>query len=562
MIHRLPEEGARSESSRERLWRTLVELRSSLPRFKHPRKMMVHGLRQAIHALNAEAGAVAILGGLHRVADLAFTIPEGSQWNLGLLNDFLKLRQPAIPEDLILAQVNRRDRPWGVIAIRWPRGAVTSRVIGNLHAIAGVITEAIGDYDDDKVDELRHSVEHKIANRQRPKDTIYDIIHGLRDITQYNHSATLFVAEANSSIFELVAEQIAWTKAKSKRIGQRVELDFSQCGHLPEIEIGLFTNSPDGWTPSIPSRLSSVVERLAEAPVLSDGAPGEQCILCAYVRTPDGSLGILKVSSRGSACLGTFEAQLVERLMPMLSLVLQYLHRTEILEDQVLQAERKGALADISRGIAHDVNNALGSVIPLIQQIHFDIKNGSLRPDTLAEDLEVIESGLQTCRRIFGGLLASARSGDKSIGNGNIRRALDTSINVLRDRIRRQRIDLSQLIPSELPVVRGNQGDLSQVFLNLVANSLDAMNNGGKLFIEAIERPNFIEVVVSDDGCGIPEEILPRVTDPFVSTKQTGNGLGLSICRSIMWEIDGAMDIQSVPGKGTSIRLQFAIEDR
>jgi len=506
------------------------------------------------------SGAVAMLSRVHAVAELVYALPGRSEWNVGLLNDHIKRRKPKLPQGLMLASVTRRDRPWGVIAVKMADGRATSGNMSRLRVIADLITEAIERFDDDRVDRLIRSLEHKIANRQRPKDTIYDIIHGIRDLTQYDHSAALYVAQPLDSKFELVAEQIAWKKARSKRIGQKVSLDATVCGNATEIRIGLFRKSNGTWVASGSNELQAIAECLEPLSASGDGAPDERCMLCAFVHTPDGTTGILKVSSHEPMSLGSFEAQLLDRLMPMLSLVLQFLHRTGQLEDQVLQAERKGALADLSRGIAHDVNNALGSVIPLVQQIKHDADEGRVRAELLSEDLTVIEAGLQTCRRIFGGLLASARSGDRTIGNGNVRRALDSAVSILKDRVRREGVSLSMDVPSELPVVRGNQGDITQVFLNLLTNSLDAMDDGGTIAVAAREVGTTVEIAVTDDGCGIPEDVLPRVTDPFVTTKRTGNGLGLAICRSILWEIGAEMRIESEVGTGTKTILFLAKE--
>lgn len=551
--------GSAFASSEERFLRSLFDLRSALPGHAHPRKMMVESLQPAIDMLEASSGAVAMLSGVPAVAELAYAIPTRSGWNLGLLNDHIKLRKPALPDNLIVAPVTRWSRPWGVIAVRTSDGAATTGQINRLRAVAGIVTEAIERFDDDRVDRLILSIEHKIANRQRPKDTVYDIIHGIRDLIKYDHSATLYVAGPGSCSFELVAEQITWKKARSRRIGQRVNLNVEDCRNLHKIKIGIFRKANGVWVATGSNDLHPLAECMVEEG-FGEVSPEEQCLLCAHVQMPDGSTGVLKIASCDPTSLGTYEAQLVDRLMPILSLVLQFLHRTEQLEYQVLQAERKGALADLSRGIAHDVNNALGSVIPLIQQIKQDASIGALQCDLLSEDLEVVETGLQTCRRIFGGLLASARSGDRNIGNGNVRRALDSAAGILRDRIRRQRGNLTVSVPIELPVVRGNQGDITQVLLNLLTNSLDAVAEGGQISVEAREGHNWVEITVKDDGCGIPDDLLPRVTDPFVTTKATGNGLGLAICRSILWEVGGEMNIESKVGVGTTARLRLRIE--
>ena len=120
----------------------------------------------------------------------------------------------------------------------------------------------------------------------------------------------------------------------------------------------------------------------------------------------------------------------------------------------------------------------------------------------------------------------------------------------------RRNIQLSIEIPSDLAPVACGQGDLEQVFLNLLTNAREAMPVGGSLVVRALAHPDRVAVSVIDTGCGIAPEHLPRVQDPFFTTKEHGNGLGLSICRSILWEIGGNLTIDSDRHRGTRSRLQ------
>lgn len=112
---------------------------------------------------------------------------------------------------------------------------------------------------------------------------------------------------------------------------------------------------------------------------------------------------------------------------------------------------------------------------------------------------------------------------------------------------------------AELPAVRGGQGDLTQLFLNLCSNARDAMPNGGLLRITGANLPDTVTITIADNGVGIPREILGRIAEPFFTTKEEGNGLGLSICRSILWDLGGDMDIDSTEGQGTTLTLRFPV---
>jgi two-component system NtrC family sensor kinase len=117
-------------------------------------------------------------------------------------------------------------------------------------------------------------------------------------------------------------------------------------------------------------------------------------------------------------------------------------------------------------------------------------------------------------------------------------------------------------LPEELPAIRGTQGDLTQLFLNICTNASDAMPGGGRLSIAARPDSAAVNVKIRDTGKGIPPEVLDRILEPFYSTKEDGSGLGLAICRSILWDIGGDMAIQSEEGKGTTIKLTLPVLDR
>jgi len=227
----------------------------------------------------------------------------------------------------------------------------------------------------------------------------------------------------------------------------------------------------------------------------------------------------------------------------------------------MLEAEKKHAVANLVRGVSHDVNNALGAVLPLVQQILADVQSDRLKRDVLYQDLEQIEQSLQTCRRIFGGMLALARGATQGTVQANVRRALDSSLGILKDALQRQGIRLDVQLFDLVPNIQAGQGDLEQLFLNLAANARDAMPAGGVLSIRTELAGDKLEIVIRDTGCGIPAEHMSRIQEPFFTTKHNGSGLGLSICRSIIWNVRGEMKIESHPGAGTEIRLLLPIVD-
>ena len=121
----------------------------------------------------------------------------------------------------------------------------------------------------------------------------------------------------------------------------------------------------------------------------------------------------------------------------------------------------------------------------------------------------------------------------------------------------RSAIELHIDIPDDIPAVACSQSDLEQVFLNLLTNAREATPHGGRIAVTVRSTNHAVEIAIADTGCGIPREHLPRILEPFFTTKPHGNGLGLSICRSVLWEVDGTMTIQSEAGTGTRVDVRI-----
>jgi signal transduction histidine kinase len=535
----------------------LFELRTRLEAIHNPRKMLIHAIRSAAEMLEADAGAVAVLSHNHRNVELVYSDPRSEEWNVGLMSDFIKGKRPTIPADLVIAQITRRGRVWGALAVKRKQKQVSGDTVKALQKVSQVLGERISAWDDTKLRQLRSRIEHKIANRQEPKDIIYDILHGLRSLIRYDHSASFLIARDSSEPLTLIAEQIAWTKGKSNLIGLKLPVDGCPTAELATNGVRLFLNVDDCWLDHNGNAASPLAKLLDYNTRTSAEVPREQAMITAIVHTPDNSTGILRVASKSREALGRFEAAIIDQFTPLLSLSVQFLLRTWDFKKEIIEAIRENTLVDVARGVAHDVNNSLGAVLPLIQQIQDEAERDELDVTMLRNDLHEMELGLRNCRRIFAGMLATARSGDRSVGIANLRQALDTSLDLVRNRLKRHAITVKLSVDIEAPSIRGNQGDITRVFWNLIQNAIDAMPDGGLLTVTARSFENMIGVQVSDNGSGIPAELIDEVTNAYVTTKADGYGLGLSVCRSIMWEVGGLLSITSSEGQGTDVYLQF-----
>src|SRR5262249_55935635 len=138
-------------------------------------------------------------------------------------------------------------------------------------------------------------------------------------------------------------------------------------------------------------------------------------------------------------------------------------------------------------------------------------------------------------------------------GQAYIRQAVECARTILKDGFERRAIEVLLDLEPDLPAVHGVQADLDQLLLNLLTNARDALPQGGRLSVRAQRQEKEVALVVEDTGCGIPPEHLAKIQEPFFSTKPDGNGLGLAICRSIVWQMRGTLDVQSTLGQGTRV---------
>jgi signal transduction histidine kinase len=446
---------------------------------------------------------------------------------------------------------------WGLLVVHAPGREFYWDARQALSAIGSTVTEMIDQADQQRVREVRTRIDHKILEQLRPKDVFYQILHGLRSLTGYDHSAALLTIDQELNNLEVVAEQIAWCKAKSQKIGLKLPLTDSLRQRLSGGVCYGFDydgQSWRDWSGQDAEELASLLDYNREKPPAKTTAT-ESAMLVAPLITRQGALALLKVAAVYPGTFGKHEAELIAGFLLPASVALQNLNRTQSLERQVISAERKHAMADLARGVSHDVNNALGAVLPLVQQLRADLEEGEFEPSQAAVDLEQIERSLQVCRRIFGGMLGFARGAAHNAGDVFLKHEVDCTLAILKEGIDRQNISLSVEIPPDLPPLCAVRADVEQLLLNLMSNARDAMPQGGMLRIRASRLEDQIEVWVEDTGCGIPAAHLPKVQEPFFTTKPTGNGLGLSICRSIVSELRGSLHIESQPQQGTRVRV-------
>jgi PAS domain S-box-containing protein len=229
------------------------------------------------------------------------------------------------------------------------------------------------------------------------------------------------------------------------------------------------------------------------------------------------------------------------------------------LEQLARRSEKLAALGTLAAGLAHELNNPIGIMTSRIELMLLDDDANAL-PSPVREDLAVLHRNAQRVARIASGLLSFARQSSGERMPVDLNHVVQETLLLAERQMTKQGIAVETRLAQGLPPILGDANTLQQVLLNLVTNAWDAVERDGAVTIEttvAATVPPSVRLVVSDTGRGIDPEVLPRIFDPFFSTKPTGTGLGLSITDGIVREHGGTIDVESLPGRGTRFVLTF-----
>jgi signal transduction histidine kinase len=276
---------------------------------------------------------------------------------------------------------------------------------------------------------------------------------------------------------------------------------------------------------------------------------------------------------------GGFE-ELEQALENMADHVGAVVERLEQREREVLRGEQLAAVGQLAAGVAHELRNPLMAMKILVQAAGEREDGRGLR----GRDLQIVDEEITRLERSIQSLLDFARPPQPEKFIFDVRGLLRQTLELVSARAGQQRVAVDARLPDESVLIEADSGQIRQVFLNLLLNALDALPDGGVLFVRLSEaespseRPEirpaaqdlrvrgllspdgdderatsddrWVTIRVGDTGAGLPAELGERIFEPFVSTKETGTGLGLSICHRIITAHGGELQATNRPGGG------------
>jgi two-component system, NtrC family, sensor kinase len=240
-------------------------------------------------------------------------------------------------------------------------------------------------------------------------------------------------------------------------------------------------------------------------------------------------------------------------------------HKTRELKrahEHALHTEKMASIGKMAAVLAHEINNPLSGILTYAKLLHKWIDRedgGRAHRQDICDSLDLIASESRRCGDLVKNLLTFSRTTPINLQPANLNQVVDRSLRLVQHQLDLAGIQVQPQLDPDLPPVVCDAAQIEQVILALVMNALDAMPQGGNLWIVTSfsHEPDHVRIVVRDDGSGIPPEILPRIFEPFLTTKETGRGvgLGLAISHSILERHNGSIEVQSDVGRGTTFTV-------
>jgi len=235
--------------------------------------------------------------------------------------------------------------------------------------------------------------------------------------------------------------------------------------------------------------------------------------------------------------------------------------------DHVVHVEKMASIGKMAAVVAHEINNPLSGILTyakLLSKWVQRLNGNDERRKEISDCLNLIEGESKRCGDLVKNLLTFSRSAPMNLEWGNVNQIVDRCVRLVQHQLEIGSIQLQLELADDVPMLHCDPAQVEQVLLALVMNALDAMPRGGNLLLRTRSLPQSrqVEFQVRDDGMGIPPDLLPRLFEPFLTTKETGKGvgLGLAISKTIIERHGGQIEVESQPGRGTTFYVFLPVD--
>lgn len=245
--------------------------------------------------------------------------------------------------------------------------------------------------------------------------------------------------------------------------------------------------------------------------------------------------------------------------------------------EHALHTEKMASVGKMAAVLAHEINNPLSGILTYSKLLRKwmerdwsldairDSRTEDARHQEIRDALDLIASESRRCGDLVKNLLTFSRTTPMNLQPTDLNQVMERSLRLVQHQLDLSSVHVQPQLDSNLPLVQCDAAQIEQVLLALIMNAIDAMPQGGNLWLSTSFDSELaqVRILVRDDGSGIPREMLPRIFEPFLTTKETGRGvgLGLAISRSILERHSGTIEVQSELGRGTTFTLTLPVQD-
>ena len=218
----------------------------------------------------------------------------------------------------------------------------------------------------------------------------------------------------------------------------------------------------------------------------------------------------------------------------------------------LIENEKLKVAGQLAAGVAHEIKNPLTSIKGFLQL---------MKADTVLNKkyVEIVEGEIQRLESISSELLVLAKPQKYKIELYDLMILVKEVILLLEAEARQKSIEFQLVSGDQSFMILCDRHKVKQVLINIVKNGIEAMNKAGSIMVQLFKESDDVQVTITDEGCGIPEEYLEKLGNPFFSTKSKGNGLGLMVCQKIISEHNGHILVESKQNVGTTFKINIPL---
>ncbi len=227
------------------------------------------------------------------------------------------------------------------------------------------------------------------------------------------------------------------------------------------------------------------------------------------------------------------------------------------LQGQLIHADRLATIGQLAAGVAHELNEPLGSILGFAQLA----KKCRDLPEQAERDMEKIVTASLYAREVIKKLMVFGRQMPPRKSQVNLNQVIEEGLYFLEGRCVKEGIQVVRKLAPDLPEITADPAQLNQILVNLVVNAVQAMPGGGTLMVSTRVNESSVMLIVEDTGAGMSKDVLEKIFLPFFTTKEVdeGTGLGLAVVHGIVTAHGGSIDVESQPGHGTRFEVRLPL---